>query len=627
MPNSTPSHATASTAWVLQHWLALRQADERGAAAGLLAEILDGASQADFETLHQLGVRLAKEGKSAEALELLTVASLVEPASARAHGHCGIALHALGRYTDALIRYDRALALEPGYAIALNNRGVTLYDLKRFGEAVESYDRALAANKRYAQAFFNRGNALQALGNTEQALASYDQALAIDPDYAKAHLNRGNALLALKRHQEAVASYERVLALTPESAEALDNRGNALRDSGELKAALESYRKAIAVRPDAPQAHHALIFTLLRTSPDMDEVRAQCRTFAEHFEQRITPLQHRNTALPDRRLRVGYVSADFRDHPVAYHIGPILAHHGSEIEIYCYCNHDYRDAVTERLMRGPDHWRRVADLTDDELAAQVQEDCIDIFVDLSGHTAHNRLLTFARKPAPVQVTWLGLPATTGLTRIDYRLTDDLVDPPGLTERYHSETLVRLSSHACYRPPAPLPAVSALPALSRGYLTFASFNDIGKVTPQTCALWARVLREAPDSRLLFACEPHAGKRIHDRFVALGIDPGRLSCVEKLPVADYLTLHNEIDILLDPFPFNGGTVTRNALWMGVPVITLSGAVSHSRVGLALMTQLGLASFVAASEDDYVRIAIRWSADLAALAEVRRTLRGRM
>jgi predicted O-linked N-acetylglucosamine transferase (SPINDLY family) len=432
----------------------------------------------------------------------------------------------------------------------------------------------------------------------------------------------------LKQYDEALASYDRALALAPDSVEALNNRGNVLREIGDSHAAVESYRRAVALSPDDPRLHDALIFSLLRTFTDPNEVRAQCSVFAERFEQHATRLQHRNTAMPDRRLKLGYVSADFRDHPVAYHIEPVLANHDrAAVEVFCYFNHRGSDLVTERLERFADHWRPVAALSDNELASMVQRDGIDILVDLSGHTIGNRLLAFACKPAPVQITWLGLPATTGLSSIDYRLTDGDVDPPGVTERYHTESLVRLTSHACFRASIALPPVNDLPALARGYVTFGSFNEIGKISPGTSALWARLLLEVPNSRLLLACDAYAARYVQDRFTALGIGPERLVVVDRLPLSDYLKLHNEVDIALDSFPFNGGTVTRHALWMGVPVITLPGAMPASRVGVALMSQLGLESFVAATGDEYVEIAKRWTADLGGLAEVRRTLRSRM
>ncbi|HYH43942.1 MAG TPA: tetratricopeptide repeat protein, partial [Burkholderiales bacterium] len=532
---------------------------------------------------------------------------------------------------------------DPGYAIAWSNRSVALHALRRYAEAVDSCERALLAEPAHADAFYNRGNALQALRRDADAVASYDRALALRPDYAKAHTNRGNALYALKRYEEALAAYDRALALTPHAAEALSNRGNVLGSLGDLDEAIRSYRRALAVSPADPRVHHALIFALLRSAADAEDVRAQCAAFAECFEHRSTPLEHRNSAVPTRRLKVGYVSADFRAHSVAWHIAPVLENHDPQaVEVYCYFNHPDHDPMTERLMKLPVHWREVADLTDVAFASLVQQDGIDILVDLAGHTTHSRLVAFARRPAPLQVTWLGLPATTGLSSIDYRITDDSVDPVGRTEHYQSERLVRLSTHACYQPPhallcatarsasgipensGRLPPVNDLPALSRGYVTFASFNELDKISPATCALWASVLREVPDSRLLVVCEPSAAKRARERFIAAGISAERLKLEDKRPLADYLKLHNEVDVALDPFPFNGGTVTRNALWMGVPVITLAGTMPVSRVGLALMTQLGLDAFVAKTPDEYVQIAARCARDPGALAEIRRSLR---
>ncbi len=581
-----------------------------------------------FDALHLLGIIEAQRSRPAAAAEIITRALQIDPGNAAAHCNLGNVLRNLGRREEVLACYDRALALESDFAEAHNNRGAVLQELGRPGEALASYEEALKADPHYAAAFCNRGTALQDLERHPEALESYDRAIALRPDYAKAFANRGAALQALKRHEEALASYDRALALQPDLAEALNNRGNVLRLKGELDDAVACYRKALSVTPDRAAVHDALIFTLLRLTSNGKTVRDQCTIFAEQFEERAPRLVHRNSRFPDRKVKVGYVSADFREHPVAYHIAPILENHDRRaVETYCYANHAERDDVTARLAPLADHWRWVANLSDEKLAELVQHDGIDILVDLSGHTVGNRLLVFARKPAPVQVTWIGLPATTGLAAMDYRFTDDCIDPAGKTEDCHSETLVRLSSHACFQPDAALPHVNDLPAPTNGYVTFGSFNEIDKVSPTTYALWSKLLAAVPDSRLMMVCDAWISGLIRQRFAARGIGPERLIFVERLPPAEYFRMHHAVDIALDPFPFNGGTVSRNALWMGVPVLTLTGTTAVSRVGAALMSQLGLKTFVAETDEGYVRAGSRWASDLDGLAEVRRTLRERV
>jgi protein O-GlcNAc transferase len=321
------------------------------------------------------------------------------------------------------------------------------------------------------------------------------------------------------------------------------------------------------------------------------------------------------------------VSGDFREHAVAHYFGPVVENHDKAcVEVFCYSNHPRVDAVTRRLMAHADHWRSLVGLSDDDAAAIVQRDAIDVLVDLSGHTGYNRLLVFARKPAPVQVTWMGLPCTTGLAAMDYRLTNSGLDPEGVTDPYGTETLVRLSAPACYAPPD-LPPLRELPALANGFVTFASFNDISKVSPVTYRAWAAILSRLPSARLVLVCDAQSSAHARETLIANGVEAARLTFFDKLPFADYLALHGSVDLALDTFPYNGSTTTRMALWMGVPVVTLPGATPISRAGYALQAGAGLHAFIAKDEDDYVETALRWSTDLSALAEVRRTMRSRL
>ena len=361
----------------------------------------------------------------------------------------------------------------------------------------------------------------------------------------------------------------------------------------------------------------------------------QHKHYAAQFEAPLAHFvrQHRNDADPGRRIKVGYVSADFRDHAVAYFIEPVLAHHAHDkFEIFCYYNHIRTDAVTKRLQGYVDHWRTIAGLSDDEADRLIREDQIDILVDLAGHTALNRLPVFARKSAPVQVTWLGYLNTTGLASMDYRITDVWASPPGESDRYNTETLLRMpDSQWCYHPPPKAPRVNDLPALESGQITFGSFHTLAKITPLITRLWSDVLNAIPASRLLMVArgleQQQTKEEVQSRFARHGIEAGRIDFLGSQSFENYLRLHQQIDINLDTSPYTGGTTTCHSLWMGVPVITLAGKTATSRGGASLLNALGLSDLVAQTEEEYINIARKLSADRTGLRSMKLDLRSMM
>jgi protein O-GlcNAc transferase len=410
-----------------------------------------------------------------------------------------------------------------------------------------------------------------------------------------------------------------------------------LQAQGDLDAAVTAYRQALTLDPDFADAHSNLLLCL-HYRPDVDAAEL----FAEHQrwgEQHGAPLAamiatHANARDPKRRLRIGYVSPDFRAHSVSHFIAPVLAHHERRhFEVYCYYNAHQVDATTERLKGLADHWRNIAHLTDAEVAALIGQDGIDILVDLAGHTAHNRLLLFARKPAPIQVTYLGYPDTTGLATIDYRLTDALTDPPGASERFHTEALVRLSQgFLTYQPSAESPPVNALPTLGGDQITFGSFNNAAKLNTAVIALWAQILRALPHAHLILKAaqlgDADTAERFRQRFAEHAIAPERLQILGAFASeGDHLKAYHGIDIALDPFPYNGTTTTCEALWMGVPVITLAGQTHAGRVGLSVLTQAGLSELITPTPEAYVERAIELAKDLPRLQALRQGLRARL
>lgn len=586
-----------------------------------------GSNSAAADYYNNLGLALRGQGKLDAAIASYRQALLIRPDYAEAHNNMGAALENQGNLDAAIAYYRKAVALMPGYFKAHLNAGTALIDRGHLDAAIEHFRAALYIQSDSAEAHTSLGVSLMKLGNLDVAIECYQQALRINPDYSQAHCNLGIAYQNQNRLDAAAECYRKALLLRPDYADAYVHLGNLLMEQSEQQQALALYRQGLAFNPSYAQLHHSLIFSANRMCIDDAALFELSREFGKQFETGLVHQPHANDPTPDRRIRVGYVSGDFREHSVAYFIEPILANLDSRnIEIFCYYNNPHEDRVTRRLISYADHWRSIFGVSDKDAATLIRQDAIDILVDLSGHTALNRLLVFARKPAPVQVTWIGYPATTGLSAMDYRLTNIYVSPPGWNEHYHTETLVRLSASACFQPEVALPEINALPALKNGYLTFASFHAPNKITPVTISLWAKLLSELPTAKLVLAPDT-AQDHITRQLQELGIAADRLVFFCHQPLPQYLALHNQIDIMLDTFPYNGSTASRHSLWMGVPVLTLAGRQAVSRVGLALMTQLGLEAFAAEGEEEFVANAHRWANDLDGLAQVRSALREKM
>ena len=623
-----PDHADAL------HYLGLlhHQEGRSSAAADLIAKAVSIRPN-DAAASNNLGVALEALGRREEALGAYDRAVAIQPDYAEAWNHRGGALLSLARPSEALNSCDRALALKPAYAEALNNRGIALHGLGRFAEAITSFDRALEARANFAKALNNRGSALLALGDAARALESFDRALAFNPRYAEALFNRGNALVELKRYDAAIDGYDRALAVRPNYAKALNNRGNALKDQGRLEEAVVSYRRALAVKPDYSDAHSNLLFAqhyMHRISNA--ELLAEARRFGETLLGNEIRKPHLNDRSQTRRLRIGYVSGNFRSHPVGFFLAAVLESHNRDVvEVFCYTNGQKIDRMTNRLRGSADAWRNIVGMSDDAAAAMIFEDRIDILVDLAAHTSYNRLPMFALRPAPIQVSWLGSPGPTGVSAIDYKLMDKFAVRPG-EDHWYTEKVVRLP-HArfCYSPPDYAPSLVDPPSLRRGFVTFGSFNNIAKVGPEVVKLWAAVLLAVPKSRLLVKWrsldDEATRRRFSDAFASAGVDESRLVLQGHSPHAELMTQYEDIDIALDTFPYSGGLTTCEAFWMGVPVVTFTGDAAASRHVLGAFYDLGLSDCVANSGDQYLERASALARDPARLSALRRSLRTNM
>ena len=590
--------------------------DLRGAAelhrSGRLAEAESAyrqflaASPSDANACNLLGLLLHQRGRLPEAIELLRRAVAIAPRVPDFARNLGLALGAAGRHEEAAARFADALRLRPDDPLTLNNLGV----------------------------------ARERLGRLGQAAAAYRRAIVLKPDDADAHHNLGGALRKLGRVDEAVAAHGRAIALRPGFADACHGLANALADRGSLAAAVAAYRSAASLRPDSAAWHSDLLFALVHDpacTPHrmLDEAR---RGWAARFAEPLTASAPRHEPRRDadgsRRLRVGYVSPDFRGHTVARVIAPVLAAHDrTAFEVFCYASVRKPDGTTARLRSLCEHWRDIAHLGDEAAAALIRADRVDVLVDLAGHWADNRLPVFARRPAPAQAQ-LGYPATTGMSAIDYRVTDALSDPPGQTESHYTESLVRLPRCAwCYAPDADAPAPGPVPARANGggRVTFACLNRPMKVADAAIACWARVLDAVPGSRLVvLAGLAGAGNAtLRKRFEDHGIGAGpRLTLAPRLPRREYLRLMATADLALDTFPYNGETTTCDALWMGVPVVAIAGETCVARRSASHLHNVGLWDECVASDlDDYVRRAVALASDLGRLAHLRAGLRDRM
>ncbi|MDJ0951838.1 MAG: tetratricopeptide repeat protein, partial [Alphaproteobacteria bacterium] len=503
-----------------------RKTKDNHAAVDLLSRAI-GVSPNHPGAQNNLGNALYDLGRAEEAASCFNRALAVKPDYAQAHFNLGRALKITSGLEAAVASYRRALAIKPDYPQALNNLGNALQELGHTDEAIECLGRAVTVKPDYAQAHYNLGTALKGIGRLGEAVASYRRALAIKPDFAKALNNLGTALQDLDELDEAVAILDQALAIQPDYAEAHNNLGNVLKDLGRMEEAVARYRRALTIDPDLVIAHSNLLFALHYAPMDPDQLLAEHLAWDQvQGGQRRAPADSETARDPDRRLRVGFVSADFHIHSVSYFLeAPLAAYDAERLAITCYANSQTEDETTTRLKASVDQWRTIAGMTDEQVVEAIQADEIDVLVDLSGHTRGNRLTVFAAKPAPVQVTWLGYPDTTGLSAIDYRLSDAIADPSGDADVYCVERLIRLpNGFLCYRPPDDAPEVGPLPMTDRGHVTFASFNNLAKVTPQVIESWARILQAVPGSRLLFKNKSLAASSARERYAGLFAEHG-------------------------------------------------------------------------------------------------------
>ncbi|WP_310631512.1 tetratricopeptide repeat protein [Paraburkholderia sp.] len=601
------------------------------------------AQPGNADALTNLGTLLQAQGQRAQALPLLREAVAVAPGSAAALVNLGALLMDEAQAQEAADVLARAVALAPDFAPAAYNYGNALHALGQQREAQAQYRRALALDPAHAEAANNLGNVCRELGEHKAAMDAFEAAIQARPDFVDAYNNAANLHRALGHQDAARALLSKALALAPRHSPTLNNLGNVFKDCGELDEGVACFRQAVASDPGNLTAHSNLLYALSFQSFDGEEIAAEARRFAAQHEAplRAERIAHAPRSAQGQRLRIGYVSSDFREHCQALFMTPLLANHDrSRFEIHAYSSVVRPDDTTARLAAHVDVWHDVRPLDDAALAARIRADGIDILVDLAMHMADGRPLLFARQPAPVQVAWLAYPGTTGLDAIGYRLTDPHLDPQtgdvahGQSndqphEHHYTERTHRLpDTFWCYDPLTSEPAVNALPAAQAGHLTLGSLNNPCKLTEATLALWSGVFAALPQARLLLmAAQGEARERLLARLARHGIEASRVRFVPFQPRDAYLRTYREIDLALDTLPYNGHTTSLDAMWMGVPVVTRVGTTCAGRAGLSQLANLGLDELAALSDEAFVQIVADLASDLPRLANLRSTLRARM
>lgn len=587
----------------------------------------------DFvEALSNMGGVYREQGKLDDALACFNKVLLLTPDQAEANFNLGCVLQELGKLEEALSSYQKALLFKPDFVLALSGMGGVFKEQGKLGDAQVCYQKALAFEPECAEAHNDAGTVFLDNENVDEALTCFQRALSLKPHLVAAWINQGIALQRVGRLHAAIASYRRALEIMPDHAEALRSLANALGDIGQIDAALANYRRAIEIEPDVPNVYSSLLFTL-NYHPDKtgDEIYAAYREYDERFclPFRSKWRRHENSRVTARRLKVGYVSPDFRYHACRLFLEPLLAHHNkNEVEIYAYAELTSEDAVTARYRKYVDHWIPTLGMTDDALAERIRADGIDVLVDLAGHTDKHRLPVFARKPAPVSISWLGYGYTTGITAIDYYMTDEASVPVG-NEGVFSEIPWRVPmSCYCYRPAQDMGQVNALPAMAKGYTTFGTLTRGIRINHKTIRVWSEILNRIPGSRLAIDSSNFSEAETQDalarQFADHGVARDRLEIGYHSPPWDVL---RGMDIGLDCFPHNSGTTLFESLYMGVPFISLAGRPSMGRLGNMILEGVGHPEWIAHSEEEYINIAVSMTNDRVQLAATRAGLRKQM
>ncbi len=528
--------------------------------------------------------------------------------------------------------FQEVIELEPENVDAHYIIGLIASAGEKNGRALHHLEKAASLCDTNPNIFFNYGAILQRTAHYGKAAKQYEKTLALKPDHKGALLNYSAVMLILGKAKDAELAARKLHATDPNNVSFYMNLGNSLKDQGLIDEALNTYREFIKRQPENELAGSNMLLCLNYSLNDADTIFREHLEWEKRVKRGITIKTYPRRVLHQDKtpLRIGYISGDFKTHSVAYYFEPILKFHNPDsFEVYCYSDVENPDSMTQRLQRLSHHWHNIHGKKNDEVIELILQDHIDILVDLAGHAGNKRIALFLNRLAPVQVTYLGYPNTTGISTMDYRLTDRWADPEGM-DIYYTEKLYRLKDgFLCYRPPVDAPPVSEAPVKSNGYITFGSFNNLPKINSLTIEVWSKILQAVPNAKLFIKSKPFKDPWVQDRYRKLfneqGIENERLEFSAFAPsVRDHLNTYRKVDIALDTFPYNGTTTTCEALWMGVPVVSLIGEMHAGRVGYSLLSRIGLPSMVAENIEKYIRIAAFLASDTGRLAKLRKGLR---
>jgi predicted O-linked N-acetylglucosamine transferase (SPINDLY family) len=585
-----------------------------------------------LEILHDIANLLDRLGQYDEAMryyeKAYIQASSASP-SLEVHTILGTVHTKFGRFEESLEEHNKALAREPNNACLLSNLADAHRKLGHVDHAEKFYNLAIAAQPNFWEIYFNIGSFYKEQGALDNAIDAYLKAIAINPNFTRLWVYLAIAYGEKSDHPNAYAWLQKTLTAEPNNAEAHLAIGFLKKEQGLLSEALEHHTLAFAGKDNA--AAHSNYLFMLHYDANMtpQDIYNKTLEWSARYAEGITHLPHRNNPNPDRRLRIGYVSADLYKHPVTAYIESMLhSHDAAAVEVFCYANQLKQDDVTKRIQSSVHQWRNIHGVSDDIAARLIQEDEIDILIDLSGHTASNRLLLFARKPAPIQATWIGYFNTTGMKAMDYIITDRFLVPPEDEHLYVEKPLRLPHSGAVYAVPDLEIPIKALPAQANGYITFGCFNALSKLTPEVIRVWSEILKRVPHAMLLLKNKSFGQESMcaqySEHFAAHGITQERLAFAGASPTAAYLEAYNSVDIALDPFPYNGSTTTFDGFWMGVPIIALKGHNLVSHIGESLLSAVGLEELIGNTTEEYIEKAVGLAGNISKLSTIRNGLR---
>lgn len=597
------------------------------AEAGRAYQAVLAAEPKNAEALWRLGDVANRMGMTAPALDLVLSGIAERPDDPLAWNCLGTVHASAGRLDDAIKAFEHAVALQQDCVVALSNLGKAFIRAGRVHEGVMAHRHCVHYEPARALHHADLGSALLASDKPDEALQGFRNALTLDPALVEARLGLGLAQVARGDHAAAAAAFEDVVRFRPHCAEAHRNLGLARFKCGRLEDAVDALRAAVARDPADDRAHMNLVFALdLDPRIGLREAMAERERWAVRHAGAARE-DHVNVADPERRLRVGYVSGDFKAHSAAEALAPVILGHSADFEVVCYSQVREPDAVTQRFRAAVPHWREAWTMDDDALERCIRDDAIDLLVDLSGFTEGNRLTVFARKPAPVQVQGWGYPLGSGMKAIDYLLSDPVLIPPE-SRPHFVETVVDLPGFMPFAPPADSPALTSLPAARNGFVTFGSMNRLAKINGAVLRAWAEILKRVPGARLIMKDpvldDPAARERVLSDLSGCGLAADRIALHGKTSRREHLAAYGETDLALDPFPQSGGVTTFESLWMGVPVLTLAGERPQGRASASILTGIGLTEAIATTVDGYIARAVAWAGDCRRLAALRASLR---